>query len=77
MPRPHPSGGLAPALHFPVPAPLDSGLHLNDDCRDWCDSKPLPKSLSIIFVAITMVSPFWHNVSGQGEYNAPQYRLRQ
>ena len=31
MPRPDPSGGQAPALHFPIPGPLDSGLRRNDE----------------------------------------------
>ncbi len=29
-PHPDPSGGQAPALHFPIPGPLDSGLR-NDE----------------------------------------------
>ena len=30
-PHPDPSGGQAPALHSPLPAPLDSGLRRNDE----------------------------------------------
>ena len=30
-PHPDPSGGQAPALHSPLPTPLDSGLRRNDD----------------------------------------------
>ena len=30
-PQPDPGGGQAPALHSPLPTPLDSGLRRNDD----------------------------------------------
>ena len=31
MPHLRPSGGQAPALHFPIPTPLDSSLRWNDE----------------------------------------------
>ena len=45
-----PSGGQAPALHSPLPTPLDSGFRRNDDPGDSWDSEPLSKPSNTIFV---------------------------
>ena len=51
-PDPDPSGGQAPALHSPLPTPLDSGLRRNDDPGDLGDSEAQSKRRRGIFVPI-------------------------
>ena len=57
LPRPSsaPAGGLvqAPALHSPLPTPLDSGLRRNDDPGDSWDPEALSKPRPVIFVPMT------------------------